>query len=65
MTGVAKEIWSLTIPRGTEFNKIGGDTIKQRVEITAEFPNANSASEIETALLSLADNAYQYSYRER
>ena len=42
-----------------------GDTIKQRVEITAEFPNANSAEEIKQALLGLADSAMQYSYREK
>lgn len=42
-----------------------GDTIEQRVEITAEFPNANSASEIKQALLGLSDSAMQYAYRER
>ena len=42
-----------------------GDTIEQRVEITAEFPNANSAEEIKRALLGLADSAMQYSYREK
>ena len=42
-----------------------GDTIEQRVEITAEFPNANSAEEIKQALLGLADSAMQYSYREK
>ena len=43
----------------------GGDTIEQRVAITAEFPNANSADEIKQALLSLSDSAMQYAYRER
>ena len=42
-----------------------GDTIEQRVEITAEFPNVNSAEEIKRALLGLADSAMQYSYREK
>ena len=45
--------------------QIQGDTIEQRVEITAEFPNANSAEEIKQALLGLADSAMQYSYREK
>jgi len=51
--------------KGTGFNKLGGDTIKQRVEITAEFPNVQSSGEIEQALLNIADSAYQYSYRTR
>lgn len=42
-----------------------GETLQQRVEITAEFPNANSAEEIKRALLGLADSAMQYSYREK
>jgi hypothetical protein len=50
----------------TQLNKQSqGDTIEQRVEITAEFPNANSAEEIKRALLGLADSAMQYSYREK
>ena len=47
------------------FQSSGGDTIEQRVEITAEFPNANSADDIREALLSLSDSAMQYAYRER
>ena len=42
-----------------------GDTIKQRVEITANFPNVTNADQIEAALLGLSDKAYQYSYRTR
>lgn len=41
------------------------DTIEQRVEITAEFPAANSADDIRQALLGLSDAAMQYAYRER
>ena len=41
----------------------GGDTIEQRVEVSAEFPNVVDSGEIEAALISLADNAYQYAYR--
>lgn len=41
------------------------DTIEQRVEIAAEFPNASSADEIKQALLNLSDAAMRYSYRER
>lgn len=42
-----------------------GDRIEQRVEITAEFPAANSADDIRQALLGLSDAAMQYAYRER
>ena len=37
--------------------------IQQEVHITAEFPNANSASEIEQAILSLNERAVQYSFK--
>lgn len=40
-------------------------TVKQDVHITAEFPNVNSASEIETALESLNQRAYQYVQKYR
>lgn len=62
MADTLKTLSGLSV-KGTGFNKLGGDTIKQRVEITAEFPNVQSSNEIENALLSLADSAYQYSYR--
>ena len=39
------------------------EKVEQEVHITAEFPNANSASEIEAALLSLNERAVQYSFR--
>ena len=35
--------------------------IEQRVEITASFPSAKDADDIRSALLSIADKAYQYS----
>lgn len=41
------------------------DTIQQEIHITAEFPNANNASEIEQALMSLNDMAAQYTKRIR
>ena len=43
---------------------MGEKKIKQDVHITAEFPNANNASEIEQALLSLNDRAIQYSFKK-
>ena len=46
-------------------NKNFGDTIEQRVEINATFPNVTNSNEIEAALLGLSDKAYQYSYRTR
>ena len=41
------------------------ETIEQNVHITAEFPAANSAAEIESALLSLNERAIQYSFRKK
>lgn len=41
------------------------ETIDQNVHITAEFPAANSAAEIESALMSLNDRAIQYAYKFR
>lgn len=40
------------------------NTVDQRVEIKAEFPNVRDAFEIETALTNLADKAYQYAHRK-
>lgn len=41
------------------------ETVQQEVHITAEFPNANNASEIEEALLSLNQRALQYSFNDK
>lgn len=46
-------------------SNVGNDTIDQNVHITAEFPNANNAIEIENALLSLNDRAIQYAWKEK
>lgn len=40
-----------------------GDTIEQRVEISAEFPNVEDSEDIRSALLGLSDSAYQYAYK--
>ena len=42
-----------------------GQDVEQNVHITAEFPNANSASEIESALMSLNERAVQYAFKTR
>ena len=42
-----------------------GQDVEQSVHITAEFPNANSAADIEEALLSLNDRAIQYAYKTK
>lgn len=42
-----------------------GETIQQEVHITAEFPNVESSNDIREALLSLNDQAMQYSSRKR
>ncbi len=51
----------------TDYSKLfaanGGDTIEQRVEIKADFPNVTSSVEIENALLNIADMAYQSAHR--
>lgn len=39
--------------------------IRQDVHVTAEFPNATSALEIESALMSLNDRVVQYAYQNR
>ena len=52
-----------TIGRASQ-NNIQGSSVEQRVEITATFPNASSAREIEEALLSLSDTSYQYAYNK-
>nr|DAU16583.1 MAG TPA: minor tail protein [Caudoviricetes sp.] len=50
---------------GSYSQKDNEQTVKQDVHITAEFPNVNSASEIETALESLNQRAYQYVQKYR
>ena len=50
---------------GSYSKKDNEQTVKQDVHITAEFPNVNSASEIETALESLNQRAYQYVQKYR
>ena len=57
------EIGSM-IQKGTQVNKLGQDTIEQRVEITAEFPNVHNSDDIRNALLDLSNSAFQYSYKE-
>lgn len=47
------------------FPQAQNDTVEQNVHITAEFPNANNASEIESALLSLNERAVQYSFKRK
>lgn len=39
------------------------NTIEQRVEIQASFPNATDAEDIKQALIDLSDKAYQYAHR--
>lgn len=48
----------------SSIGQIGGDTIEQRVEIKAEFPNATSAREIEEAFNTIANTSYQYAYNK-
>jgi hypothetical protein len=57
------EIGSM-VQKGTQVNKLGQDTIEQRVEITAEFPNVHNSDDIRNALLDLSNSAFQYSYKE-
>ena len=39
------------------------ETIEQRVEISATFPNATDADDIRNALIGLSDRAYQYAHK--
>lgn len=48
----------------SSIGQTGGDTIEQRVEIKAEFPNATSAREIEEAFDTIANTSYQYAYNK-
>ena len=41
------------------------EDLNQNIHIDATFPNVRDASEIEAAILSLADQATQYVYRQR
>ena len=52
------------IVKGT-VSQVPNDTVEQTVHITAEFPAANSAAEIESALLSLNERAIQYSFKKK
>ena len=61
-TGLRNSISSMNLPFGKALNTIG-DTIEQRVEITASFPNATDADDIRQALIGLSDKAYQYAHR--
>ena len=56
---------ALNMPSMFGVNSNIGDNIEQRVEIVAEFPNVDTAEDIREALLSLADNAFQYAYKTR
>ena len=47
------------------FNLNSGQDVNQNVHITAEFPAANSAAEIESALLSLNELAIQHVYKTK
>ena len=49
----------------TSSTKTDTQTVEQNVHITAEFPAANSAAEIESALLSLNERAIQYSFKKK
>lgn len=62
-----RQMQNINLSQNFDLSRIGSqvshDTIEQRVEITAEFPGVTSSQEIETALLNLADIAYQSAHR--
>lgn len=62
--GLRNSAMNVGAASGKNLNTIG-DTIEQRVEITASFPNATDADDIRRALLGLSDRAYQYAHRDR
>ena len=61
-TGLRNSVSNMNLPFGKALNTIG-NTIEQRVEITASFPNATDADDIRQALIGLSDKAYQYAHR--
>lgn len=61
-TGLRNSVSNMNLPFGKALSTIG-DTIEQRVEITASFPNATDADDIRQALIGLSDKAYQYAHR--
>lgn len=62
--GLRNNIVNVSSTNGRNFVS-NGETIEQRVEITATFPNATDADDIRQAIIGLADKAYQYSHRNR
>ena len=62
--GLRNSMMNVSGMNGKNLSSVG-ETIEQRVEITASFPNATDADDIRQALIGLADKAYQYSHRNR
>ena len=62
--GLRNSMMNVSSMNGQNLSSVG-ETIEQRVEITASFPNATDADDIRQALIGLADKAYQYSHRNR
>lgn len=62
--GLRNSMMNVSSMNGKNLSSVG-ETIEQRVEITASFPNATDADDIRQALIGLADKAYQYSHRNR
>lgn len=44
---------------------VGGQTVEQKVDINATFPNVNSRAEIEAAFKGIVENASQYAFKNR
>ena len=55
----------LSLGRGSNIANNTGTNVQQNIEIYADFPAAESAAEIKTALEGLAQQAVQYSMRTR
>lgn len=62
--GLRNSMMNVSSMSGQNLSSVG-ETIEQRVEITASFPNATDADDIRQAIIGLADKAYQYSHRNR
>lgn len=71
--GVVRDIVNAlkgNIPGGGLLNLVSSlgqkatETIEQRVEVKAEFPNVTSSREIEEAFTTIANTSYQYAYNK-
>ena len=62
--GLTQSLNGLSLPTVQTNSETGPQAIEQTVHITAEFPGATEALQIETALNNLVNRASQYAFRK-